>query len=283
MLPESGIVTRLLLGYEGAARLRRAKQGASGAQRGSFMDELTSVALVTGGSRGIGRAIAEVLAERGFSLYLTYVSRPAQAEAVAEAIREKGGRAEAFLLDVSDTAAVAEFFRARIKDRVRLSVLVNNAGITRDGLLLRMKDEDFTAVLDTNLKGAFACIREAAKIMTRQRFGRIVNIASVSGETGTAGQANYSAAKAGLIGLTKAAAKELAARNITVNAVAPGLIQTDMTAALSEQVQAEYLKLIPLKRYGTPRDVAEAAAFLASDAAAYITGQVLTVDGGMYC
>ena len=283
--PESGIETRLLLGYgyAGAARPRRAKQGALGARRGTDMDELTSVALVTGGSRGIGRAIAEALAERGFSIYLTYVSRPAQAEAVVEAIREKGGRAEAFFLDVSDTAAVAGFFRARIKDKVRLGVLVNNAGITRDGLLLRMKDEDFNVVLDTNLKGAFACTREAAKIMTRQRFGRIVNIASISGETGTAGQANYSAAKAGLIGLTKAAAKELAARNITVNAVAPGVIQTEMTAALSEQIRAEYLKLIPLKRYGTPRDVAEAAVFLASDAAAYITGQVLTVDGGMYC
>jgi 3-oxoacyl-[acyl-carrier protein] reductase len=245
------------------------------------MEELTAV--VTGGSRGIGRAIAEVLAERGFSVCLTYVSKPAQAEAVAEAIRETGGRAAAFPLDVGDTAAVAEFFRARITEKARLGVLVNNAGITRDGLLLRMRDEDFDAVLDTNLKGAFACIREAAKIMTRQRFGRIVNIASVSGETGTAGQANYSAAKAGLIGLTKAAAKELAARNITVNAVAPGFIQTDMTAALSDRIRTEYLSLIPLKRYGTPKDVAEAAAFLASDAAAYITGQVLTVDGGMYC
>ncbi|MDR1359540.1 MAG: 3-oxoacyl-[acyl-carrier-protein] reductase [Deltaproteobacteria bacterium] len=247
------------------------------------MNELKSVAVVTGGSRGIGRAIAVTLAERGFYVYLTYVSRPAQAEAALESIREKGGLAEAFALDVGDTAAVAEFFRARIKDRVRLNVLVNNAGITRDGLLLRMKDEDFDAVLETNLKGAFACIREAAKVMTRQRFGRNVNIASVSGETGAAGQANYSAAKAGLIGLTKAAAKELAARNITVNAVAPGFIQTDMTAALSEQIQAEYLKAIPLRRYGTPEDVAEATAFFASDAAAYITGQVLTVDGGMYC
>ncbi|MDR2077020.1 MAG: 3-oxoacyl-[acyl-carrier-protein] reductase [Desulfovibrio sp.] len=247
------------------------------------MDELTSVAVVTGGSRGIGRAIAETLAERGFSLYLTYVSKPASAEAVVEAIREKGGQAAAFSLDVSDTAAVAEFFRTRIKDKARLAVLVNNAGITRDGLLLRMKDEDFDAVLDTNLKGAFACTREAAKIMTRQRFGRIVNIASVSGETGAAGQANYSAAKAGIIGLTKAAAKELAARNITVNAVAPGFIRTDMTSGLSDRIQAEYLNLIPLRRYGTPQDVAEAAAFLASDAAAYITGQVLTVDGGMYC
>ncbi|MDR2161031.1 MAG: SDR family NAD(P)-dependent oxidoreductase, partial [Desulfovibrio sp.] len=214
------------------------------------MNEQTPAAVVTGGSRGIGRAVAEALAARGLTVLLTYVSRPEQAEAVAGGIRAGGGSALAFPLDVADSAAVAAFFRERIKDRFFLKVLVNNAGITRDGLILRMKDEDFDAVVDTSLRGAFFCLREAARLMTRQRYGRVVNIASISGQTGTAGQANYSAAKAGLIGLTKAAAKELAARNITVNAVAPGFIQTDMTNALPQSLRTEYLSLIPLKRYG---------------------------------
>ena len=206
----------------------------------------TPTALVTGGSRGIGRAIAQTLARDGFQVFLTYVSRPAEAEQVVEEIRAAGGQARAFALDVSDGAAVADFFAHEIKDKVDLSVLVNNAGITKDGLMVRMKDEDWDAVLNVNLRGAFACTREAAKLMTKQRYGRIVNITSISGQMGNAGQLNYSAAKAGMIGLTKAAAKELAARNITVNAIAPGFIETDMTASLPEDVQKAYLGQIPL-------------------------------------
>lgn len=240
-------------------------------------------ALVTGGSRGIGRAIARTLAREGFQVYLTYVSRPEEAEKTVEEIRSQGGQARAFGLDVSDGAAVADFFAAEIKDQVNLAVLVNNAGITRDVLLLRMKDEDFDRVLTVNLRGAFLCSREAAKIMSRARYGRIVNISSVVGQMGNVGQVNYAAAKAALLGLTKSCAKELAARQITVNAVAPGFIETDMTAALTDEVRADYVAAIPLRRMGRAEDVAEAVAFLASDEAAYITGQVLGVNGGMYC
>ncbi|MFC4678572.1 3-oxoacyl-[acyl-carrier-protein] reductase [Desulfovibrio legallii] len=240
-------------------------------------------ALVTGGSRGIGRAIARTLAREGFQVYLTYVSRPEEAEKTVEEIRSQGGQARAFGLDVSDGAAVADFFAAEIKDQVNLAVLVNNAGITRDVLLLRMKDEDFDRVLTVNLRGAFLCSREAAKIMSRARYGRIVNISSVVGQMGNVGQVNYAAAKAALLGLTKSCAKELAARQITVNAVAPGFIETDMTAALTDEVRADYVAAIPLRRMGRAEDVAEAVAFLASDKAAYITGQVLGVNGGMYC
>lgn len=241
------------------------------------------VALVTGGSRGIGRAIARTLARDGFGIILTYVSRPEEAERTVEEIRDAGGLARAFALDVGDDAAVEAFFASEIKDKVNLAVLVNNAGITRDGFLIRMKSEDFDRVIDVNLGGAFACSREAAKIMSKRRAGRIVNIASVVGQMGNAGQANYCAAKAGLIGLTKSNARELAARGITVNAVAPGFIETDMTAKLGEDVVKSYVESIPLRRMGTAEDVAEAVAFLASDKAAYITGQVLAVNGGMYC
>lgn len=240
-------------------------------------------ALVTGGSRGIGRAIARTLARDGFCVILTYVSRPEEAERTVEEIAAEGGRARALALDVGDDAAVEAFFAAEIRDKVNLAVLVNNAGITRDGFLIRMKTEDFDRVLDVNLGGAFACSREAAKIMSRRRAGRIINIASVVGQMGNAGQANYCAAKAGLIGLTKSNARELAARGITVNAVAPGFIETDMTAKLGEAVVAGYVEAIPLRRMGTAQDVAEAVAFLASERAAYITGQVLAVNGGMYC
>ncbi len=241
------------------------------------------VALVTGGSRGIGRAIARTLARDGFCVILTSVSRPEEAERTVGEIAAEGGRARALALDVGDDAAVEAFFAAHIKDKVNLAVLVNNAGITRDGFLIRMKTEDFDRVLDVNLGGAFACSREAARIMSRRRAGRIINIASVVGQMGNAGQANYCAAKAGLIGLTKSNARELAARGITVNAVAPGFIETDMTAALNETVIAGYVESIPLRRMGTAQDVAEAVAFLASERAAYITGQVLAVNGGMYC
>ena len=184
---------------------------------------------------------------------------------------------------MGDSAAVADFFAAEIKDKVDLAVLVNNAGITKDGFLVRMKDEDFDKVLAVNLRGAFVCTREAAKIMSKRRKGRIINISSVVGQMGNAGQINYASAKAGLLGLTKSCAKELASRQITVNAVAPGFIETDMTAALNDDVRASYVESIPLKRMGVAQDVAEAAAFLASDKAGYITGQVLAVNGGMYC
>lgn len=240
-------------------------------------------ALVTGGSRGIGRAIARALARDGFQVFLTYASRPEEAEKTVSSIADAGGRAWAFQLNVGDSAAVEDFFAREIKDKVNLAVLVNNAGITKDGFLVRMKNEDFDRVLAVNLRGAFVCSREAAKIMSRSRKGRIINVTSVVAQMGNAGQANYVSAKAGVIGLTKACAKELAARQITVNAVAPGFIETDMTADLSDDLRAGYVQAIPLKRMGQAQDVAEAAAFFASDKAAYITGQILAVNGGMYC
>lgn len=244
---------------------------------------MAPMALVTGASRGIGKAIAKTLARDGFNILLTYVSKADEAQAVVAEITALGGKARAFQLDVNDSDAVAAFFAAEIKDKGTLQVLVNNAGITRDGFVIRMKDEDFDKVLNTNLRGAFVCLREAAKIMSRQRQGRIINITSVVGQMGNAGQVNYCAAKAGLIGMTKSAAKELAGRAITVNAVAPGFIETDMTASLPEAVRTSYEEAIPLKRMGTVDDIAEAVAFLASPKAAYITGQVLAVNGGMYC
>ena len=247
------------------------------------MNNETPTALVTGGSRGIGRAIAQTLARDGFQVILTYVSRPEEAESVAAAIVEAGGQARACKLNVGDPQSVTDFFANEIKDKVNLAVLVNNAGITKDGFLVRMKDEDFDVVMNVNLRGAFICTREAAKIMSKKRYGRIVNISSVVGQMGNAGQVNYASAKAALLGMTKSCAKELAARNITVNAVAPGFIETDMTASLTDEVRAEYAKAIPLKRMGTAQEVADAVAFLASDKAAYITGQVLAVNGGMYC
>lgn len=247
------------------------------------MNERLSTALVTGGSRGIGRAVAHTLAAAGHQVFLTYVSKPEEAEQTVRAITENGGRARAFRMDVGDSDAVSAFFRDEVRDKVELAVLVNNAGITRDGLMLRMKDEDFDRVLGVNLRGAFLCLREAAKIMSKQRHGRIINISSVVGQMGNAGQINYSAAKAGLIGMTKSAAKELASRSITVNAVAPGFIETDMTAALSDESRDAYAKAIPLGRLGSAQDVADAVAFLASDKASYITGQILAVNGGLYC
>ncbi|MDR1947061.1 MAG: 3-oxoacyl-[acyl-carrier-protein] reductase [Desulfovibrio sp.] len=247
------------------------------------MDDNILTAVVTGASRGIGRCTALTLGRAGYRIFLTYASKAEEAEATVREIVAAGGRAAAFRLDVSHPEAVTDFFQAEVKDKVDLHILVNNAGIVKDSLLVRMKDEDFDKVLAVDLQGAFTCLREAAKIMLRRRAGRIVNISSVSGQTGNVGQANYSAAKAGLIGLTRAAAKELAARGITVNAVAPGFIETDMTGTLSDAIKDQMLKSIPALRFGRPEDVAEAVLFLVSDKAGYITGQVLAVNGGMYC
>jgi len=246
------------------------------------MSDMPKVALVTGGSRGIGRACAERLAKDGFEVYLTYVSRPEEAEKTVTAIVEAGGEAKAFRLDASSREAVSAFFADEIKDKVSLQVLVNNAGITKDGLLIRMKDEDWDKVIQVNLTGAFACLREAAKIMVKQRQGRIINISSVVGQMGNAGQANYVSAKAGLIGLTKGAARELSGRGITVNAVTPGFIQTEMTSALPEAIVSKMLESIPLGRLGSPEDIAAAVSYLAGSGAGYVTGQVLAVNGGMY-
>lgn len=244
---------------------------------------ISPAALVTGASRGIGRAVAERLAADGFHVIITYQSRSAEAQEVARGIASAGGQATACRLEMEDGAAIADFFAGTIKNSFDLAVLVNNAGITRDGLLVRMKDEDFDRVLDIDLRGPFICSREAAKLMSRRRKGRIINISSVVGQMGNPGQSNYSAAKAGLIGLTKSCARELASRNITVNAVCPGFIETDMTAGLPDDVREHYLRGIPLRRLGLPAEVGAAVAFLASDDAAYITGQVLAVNGGLYC
>lgn len=236
-------------------------------------------ALVTGASRGIGRAIALRLAEDGANVAVIYAGSADKAEAVVNEITALGVNAKAYRCNVADSAAVNETVKAVTDDLGKIDILVNNAGITRDGLMLRMKDEDFDAVLDTNLKGAFNMIRACYSGFIRKKSGRIINISSVSGIMGNAGQANYSASKAGVIGLTKSVARELASRGITCNAVAPGFIQTDMTENLGDN--NPLLNSIPLGRMGKPEDIAAAVAFLASDSAAYITGEVLKVDGGL--
>jgi len=246
------------------------------------MSELIKTALVTGGTRGIGKAIVKKLAASGHQVYFTYVSRPELAEAVCAEVAAEGGSARGFLLDASDWDAVEGFFAEHIKDKVSLELLVNNAGITKDGLIMRMKREQWEQVIQINLTGAFVCLQQAAKIMLKQRKGRIVNISSVVGQMGNAGQANYCASKAGLIGLTKAAALELGSRGITVNAIAPGFIETDMTETLPQDVRDKYLERIPLGRLGSAQAIADAVAYLASDQAEYITGQVLGINGGMY-
>lgn len=239
------------------------------------------IAIVTGASRGIGRAIALKLAAEGAMVVVNYNGSEDRALKVKQEIEEKGGRAEIYQCDVSDFEKCEAFVTDIIKQYGRIDILVNNAGITRDGLLMKMSEEDFDKVLDTNLKGAFNTIRFASRQMLKQRCGRIINMASVVGVTGNAGQANYAASKAGIIGLTKAAARELASRGVTVNAIAPGFIETDMTKDLPEKVKEGSVSQIPLGRFGKPENVAAAAVFLASEEAEYITGQVLHVDGGM--
>lgn len=240
------------------------------------------VAIVTGGSRGIGRAISLRLAAMGALVYINFVSRPDAAEETKTLIEQAGGKVRIIAFDVADAEQIQAAFKKIVDEAGRLDILINNAGITRDGLVARMKESDWDSVLDTNLKGAFFCAKAASKTMMKQRWGRIVNISSVIGFAGNAGQVNYAAAKAGLIGMTKAMARELASRNITVNNVAPGYIITDMTDALSEDVQAQMKKEIPLGSLGTPEDVAGAVAFLVGEDGRYLTGQTLHVNGGMY-
>jgi len=239
------------------------------------------VAIVTGASRGIGRAVAMELALGGAKVVVNYRQNAAAAQEVVEHIRAGGGEAIAVEGDVSQHGAAEALVEAAIKSFGRLDILVNNAGIARDALVMRMSEADWEAVLATNLKGAFLCTRAALRPMLRARWGRIINVASVVGIMGNAGQANYAAAKAGLIGLTRAVAREVGSRGITVNAVAPGFIETEMTAALPDGLRQEVMKQIVLGRFGQPSDVAAVVSFLASERASYITGQVLNVDGGM--
>lgn len=238
------------------------------------------IALVTGAGRGIGKEIAVLLADKGH--HVICVSRSeGSCGAVADTINANGGSAQSLALDVADKAAVKEACETLLEQHGNIDILVNNAGITRDGLLFRMSDDDWDDVIATNLTSCFTWIKHLARPMTRKRWGRIINMSSVIGLTGNAGQANYAAAKAGMLGLTKSLAKEFAARNVTVNAIAPGFIATDMTAELNEKQQEAIVGMIPMKRMGTAADIAHTTAFLASEEAGYITGQVFTVDGGM--
>lgn len=239
------------------------------------------VALVTGASRGIGRAIALRLAQSGASVALNYRSNPSAAEEALAALRATGARAEAVQADVSSFSEAEHLVAETVRLFGHIDILVNNAGVTRDMLLPSMREEDWDVVIDTNLKGAFNCCRAAIRPMIRQRYGRIVNVTSVAGLAGQAGQVNYCSAKAGLVGLTKALAKEVGSRNITVNAVAPGYVPTELTASLPEEMVRQWLELTPLRRPAKPEDIAGAVAFFVSPDADFITGQVLSVDGGL--
>ena len=237
------------------------------------------LALITGGSRGIGRAVCVRLAKAGYDIAFTYSRGAEAAQETLKLCDAEGATARAYQADVTDSAACTALVKQVAEEFGHIDVLVNNAGVTRDGLIMRMSDEDFDVVMNTNARGAFYMMREVSRLMMRARSGHIVNISSVVGVMGNVGQANYAASKAGIIGLTKSTAKELAARGVTCNAIAPGFVETDMTAALSEDLQKQMLETIPLKRYGQVDDIAQAAVFLAKNT--YITGQVLHVDGGM--
>lgn len=245
-------------------------------------DDVKRTILVTGGSRGIGRGICRAFARADHQIYFNYSSAAEAAAETEQLVADAGGSAIGFQVNVASEKEVAEFVGQALEETGRIDVLVNNAGITRDGLIVRMKPSDWDDVLDINLKGTFNCIKAVTKTMMKQRSGRIVNVSSVVGVSGNPGQANYVASKAGIIGLTKGVAKELASRGITANVVAPGYVDTDMTTALSDKAKEMMISQIPLGRVGTPEDVAAAVVFLASDEAAYITGQVIHVNGGMY-
>ncbi|MDU6348255.1 MAG: 3-oxoacyl-[acyl-carrier-protein] reductase [Clostridium sp.] len=245
------------------------------------MSQTVRTAIVTGGSRGIGRAVCKRLAAEGHNLVINYAGNLQAAEETAAECRELGAEVILVKADVSSAAGCEEIFSKAQEAFKTVDILVNNAGITRDGLILRMSEESFDEVINTNLKGAFLCMKLASRIMMKQRWGRIINMSSVAGVRGNAGQINYSASKAGLIGMTKSLAKELAGRSVTVNAVAPGLIETDMTGVLPDSVKEQLVQGIPMARAGKPEEIAAAVAFFASEEAGYVTGQVLCVDGGM--